>query len=226
MPWEPTGKPSHATRKSRSGSVWFEARRSLERRHRGDAADPPMALLGAGAGGASANSESQGLAGLGYRSYRICKESRKGCHLDHRGPLYVRSRRRRCTLTSPEPLGDRISLGGGQKVPIDPSVPARANVYEGNGQLSVAIPIPGAHPEHVRVSLGPALLRVQADCKYPQESQRYHRRDWQVGSWQAEVALPRGVDPASARATLNLGVLVVMAPLSEDGGGEHEVTVE
>jgi len=83
MPWEPTGKPSHATRKSRSGSVWFGARRSLERRHRGDAADPPMALLGAGAGGTSANSESQGLAGLDYRSYRICKESCKGCHLDH-----------------------------------------------------------------------------------------------------------------------------------------------
>ena len=111
-------------------------------------------------------------------------------------------------------------------MPLEPAVPARANVYEGNGQLSVAMPIPGAHPDHVRVSLGPKLLRVQADCKYPQESQRYHRREWQVGSWQAEVALPRAVDPASARATLNLGVLVVMAPLSEIGVGEQEVTVE
>jgi HSP20 family molecular chaperone IbpA len=110
-------------------------------------------------------------------------------------------------------------------MPLEPSVPARANVYEGNGQLSVAMPIPGAHREHVRVSLGPTVLRVQADCKYPQESQHYHRRDWQVGSWQAEVALPRGVDPAAGRATLNLGVLVVMAPLSESGAGEHDVNV-
>jgi HSP20 family molecular chaperone IbpA len=111
-------------------------------------------------------------------------------------------------------------------MPLEPSVPIRANVYEGNGQLSVAMPIPGAHPDHVQVSLGPTVLRVHADCKYPQESQHYHRRDWQVGSWHAEVALPRGVDPASARATLNLGVLVVMAPLSESGAGDHEVTVE
>lgn len=111
-------------------------------------------------------------------------------------------------------------------MPLEPAVPARANIYEGNGQLSVAMPIPGAHPEHVRVRLGPTLLRVQADCKYPQESQHYHRRDWQVGSWQAEVALPRAVEPASARATLNLGVLVVMAALSGSGAGEHDVPVE
>jgi HSP20 family molecular chaperone IbpA len=111
-------------------------------------------------------------------------------------------------------------------MPFEPSFPIRANIYEGNGQLSVAMPIPGAHPDHVQVSLGPTRLRVRADCKYPQESQHYHRHDWQVGSWQAEVELPRGVDPASARATLNLGVLVVMAPLSESGAGDHEITVE
>ena len=44
----------------------------------------------------------------------------------------------------------------------DRAVPP-ANIYEGNGQLSVAMPIPGAHREHVRVSLGPTVLRVQAD---------------------------------------------------------------
>ena len=108
----------------------------------------------------------------------------------------------------------------------EPAVPARANVYEGNGQLSVAMPIPGAHPDHVRVSLGPKLLRVQADCKYPQESQRYHRRDWQVGSWRADVELPQRVDPARSRATLNLGVLVIMAPMSETGSGERRLPVE
>ncbi|HEY7202059.1 MAG TPA: Hsp20/alpha crystallin family protein [Candidatus Dormibacteraeota bacterium] len=92
------------------------------------------------------------------------------------------------------------------------------NVYEGNGQLSVAVPLPGAHPEHVSVRLEPERLEVTAECKYPQESQRYLRRDWRVGSWHLEIALPRRVDPAAARATLNLGVLVVMAPNSEVGG--------
>src|SRR5262249_48935101 len=100
-----------------------------------------------------------------------------------------------------------------------------ANVYEGSGQLSVAMPIPGAHPDHISVRLEPERLDVVAECKYPQENQRYLRRDWQVGSWRIDLALPRRVDPAAARATLNLGVLVVMAPLSDVGGAPRNLEV-
>lgn len=104
------------------------------------------------------------------------------------------------------------------------SVPP-ANVYEGNGQLSVAIPLPGAHPDGVSVHLAAERLDVVAECKYPQDNQRYLRHDWQVGSWHLELPLPRRVDPSTARATLNLGVLVVMAPLSEVGGGAADLAV-
>jgi HSP20 family molecular chaperone IbpA len=100
-----------------------------------------------------------------------------------------------------------------------------ANVYEGNGQVSVATPIPGAHPDHIRIVVSPSRMRVTARCKYPQESQHYHRHEWQVGSWELEVDLPAHVDPGAARATLNLGVLTVMAPLSESGSGDAEVRV-
>ena len=96
---------------------------------------------------------------------------------------------------------------------MEPSTPP-VNVYEGSGQLSVAIPLPGAHPQHTSVTIGPERLLVSADCKYPQESQRYLQRDWQVGSWHLDLPLPRRVDPAGAQGTMNLGVLVVMAPLS------------
>src|SRR5437879_2577015 len=92
------------------------------------------------------------------------------------------------------------------------------NVYEGNGQLSVAVPLPGAHPDHIVVRVEPDRLDVAAECKYPQESQNYLRHDWQVGSWRLALDLPRRIDPSAARATLNLGVLVVMAPLSQVGG--------
>ncbi|TMC50455.1 MAG: Hsp20/alpha crystallin family protein [Chloroflexi bacterium] len=108
---------------------------------------------------------------------------------------------------------------------LEPSVPP-INVYEGSGQLSVVVPIPGAHPQHVEVVLTSESMRLRAECKYPQESQRYHRRDWQVGAWEADVPLPHRVDPVRSRATLNLGVLVVMAPLSAGGnGGEHRLPV-
>jgi HSP20 family molecular chaperone IbpA len=100
-----------------------------------------------------------------------------------------------------------------------------ANVYEGSGQLSVAVPLPGAHPDHIKVQLAQEHLEVVAECKYPQENQRYLRRDWQVGAWRLALALPRRVDPSTARATLNLGVLVVMAPFSEVGGEQRSLEV-
>jgi HSP20 family molecular chaperone IbpA len=110
-------------------------------------------------------------------------------------------------------------------LPLEAATPP-VNVYEGSGQLSVVIPIPGAHPDHVDVVIDSTKLRLTAECKYPQESQHYHRRDWQVGSWHAEVDLPRHVDAARSRATLNFGVLVIMAPLSEMGSEEHRLAVE
>ncbi|MBO0681653.1 MAG: Hsp20/alpha crystallin family protein [Candidatus Dormibacteraeota bacterium] len=102
-----------------------------------------------------------------------------------------------------------------------------ANVYEGNGQLSVATPIPGAHPDHTEVVVRPDRVLVEAHCKYPQESQHYHLRGWRVGSWRLAVPLPKRVDPSRARATLNLGVLVVMAPTAERvGAAESHPRVE
>ena len=100
-----------------------------------------------------------------------------------------------------------------------------ANVHEGNGQLSVAAPIPGAHPEHIEVVVTPSIVRVAASCKYSQDNQHYHRHDWRVGAWELIVDLPKQVDPAAARATLNLGVLVVMAPISGAGSGESRPAV-
>jgi HSP20 family molecular chaperone IbpA len=101
-----------------------------------------------------------------------------------------------------------------------------ANVYEGNGQLSVAVPVPGTHREHTRVTLKPERLQVEADCKYPQEQQHYLQREWQVGCWELEMDLPRRVDPAAAHARLTHGVLVVNAPISENGGRETRVPID
>jgi len=103
-----------------------------------------------------------------------------------------------------------------------------ANLYEGNGQLSLVTPIPGAHPQHTDVIVTRTRMEIVARCKYPQARQHYHRHEWQVGSWQLAVDLPRPVDPTAARATLNLGVLVVMAPVAEPGAsdaGEHRPAV-
>jgi len=102
-----------------------------------------------------------------------------------------------------------------------------ANIYEAGGELSVAVPIPGAHPGHVEVTVQAQHLRVAATCKYPQGRQHYLRRDWQVGAWTLDLELPKAVDPTRSRATLHLGVLVVMAPVSGgQNGAEHRPRVE
>ena len=100
-----------------------------------------------------------------------------------------------------------------------------ANVYEGSGQLSVAVPLPGVHKDHVSVTVEPERLLVTAEGKYPQESQHYLQHGWHVGSWRLDLPLPRRVDPAGARATLNLGVLVVMVPVSGAGSGATKPAV-
>ena len=105
-----------------------------------------------------------------------------------------------------------------------PAATPPVNVYEAGGQLSVAIPVPGAHAEHTLIVVEPRRVSIDAECKYAQEQQQYLRRDWQVGSWQATVDLPRAVDPGAARATLNHGVLVVMAPFDDQAGGRRELT--
>ena len=98
---------------------------------------------------------------------------------------------------------------------MNPATPP-ANLYEGNGQLSVVTPIPGAQPQHTEVTVTPTTIEVVARCKYPQSRQHYHQHEWQVGSWELTVELPKPVDPSAAHATLNLGVLVVMAPVVDE----------
>ncbi len=100
------------------------------------------------------------------------------------------------------------------------------NIYEWAGQLSLAAPIPGAHPNHVEIVVTPERIELDAECKYPQDAQNYLRRDWQVGAWKLQLDLPHRVDPERARAVLRHGVLVVMAPISEQGSGRSQPAVE
>jgi HSP20 family molecular chaperone IbpA len=110
-------------------------------------------------------------------------------------------------------------------VRLQPAIPP-ANVYEANGQLSIAVPVPGSHREHTSVVVHPDRLQVVAECKYPQAEQHYLRRDWQVGAWELDLDLPLRIDPDRAHATLRYGVLVVMAPVSPSGSGESRLPVE
>jgi len=90
-----------------------------------------------------------------------------------------------------------------------------ANVYESNGQLTVAIPMPGAHHDTIEVHLDGRNLTVQAEARYAQAQQHYHRHEWSVGNSRRELVLPKPVQADGAKAMLTHGVLAISLPIAE-----------
>src|SRR5258708_19712540 len=90
------------------------------------------------------------------------------------------------------------------------------NVYEANDQLTVAIPMPGAHHDTVVVSLDGRRLTVDAEARYPQEQQHYLQHEWSVGTSHREVVLPKPVQPNGANATLTHRILTVSLPIARE----------
>ncbi len=91
------------------------------------------------------------------------------------------------------------------------------NVYEANDQITVAIPIPGAHHDTTEVILDGRTLIVRAEARYPQEQQHYVQHEWSVGTSHREVMLPKPVLSSGAKATLTHGILTISLPIGGEG---------
>jgi len=103
--------------------------------------------------------------------------------------------------------------------------PPPVNIYESNGQITVAIPMPGAHGETVEVRLEGRRLTVGAESRYAQAQQHYHRHEWSVGNFHRELELPKPVQPQGAKATLTYGILTVSLPIGEGGSSRTRIPV-
>jgi HSP20 family molecular chaperone IbpA len=90
------------------------------------------------------------------------------------------------------------------------------NMYETNEQITVAIPMPGAHHDTVTVNLEGRRLTIDADPRYPQAQQHYLRHEWSVGTSHQEIELPKPVHAAGAKATLTHGILTVSLPIAHE----------
>jgi HSP20 family protein len=95
------------------------------------------------------------------------------------------------------------------------------NVYEANDQLTVAIPMPGAHHDTVAVTLDGRRLTVDAEARYPQEQQHYLQHEWSVGTSHREVDLPKPVRSTGAKATLTHGILTISLPIGTDAASSR-----
>lgn len=107
---------------------------------------------------------------------------------------------------------------------LEPSIPP-LNLYKGNGQLSVAVPIPGSHPDHVRVTMSRDRcgFRPSASIRRRLSTTTVATGRSGPGWWTLPFPSRWTRRPPE---TLNLGVLVVMARISDDGEGERELAVE
>jgi HSP20 family protein len=90
-----------------------------------------------------------------------------------------------------------------------------ANVYESNGQITVAIPMPGAHHDTIELTIDGRTLTVQAEARYAQAQQHYHRHEWSVGTSRRALELPKPVQAAGAKAMLRYGILTVSLPIGD-----------
>src|SRR5947209_16361156 len=86
------------------------------------------------------------------------------------------------------------------------------NVYESSDQLTVALPIPGAHHDTVTVHLDGRRLTIESEPRYPQEQQHYLQHEWSVGSSRRAIELPKPVNPGGAKAMLTHGILTISLP--------------
>lgn len=90
------------------------------------------------------------------------------------------------------------------------------NVYEANDQLTVAIPIPGAHHDTTEVTLDGRTLIIRAEARYPQEQQHYLQHEWSVGTSYREIVLPKPVRASGAKAVLTHGILTISLPVGTE----------
>jgi HSP20 family molecular chaperone IbpA len=95
------------------------------------------------------------------------------------------------------------------------------NVYEANDQITVAIPMPGAHHDTVDVRLEGRQLILDAEARYPQEQQHYLQHEWSVGTSHREIGLPKPVRSRGAKAMLTHGILTISLPIGAEEGSSR-----
>ena len=99
------------------------------------------------------------------------------------------------------------------------------NIYESPDQITVAIPIPGAHRDTTSVVLEGRQLIIDAEARYPQEQQHYLLHEWSVGTSHREVDLPKPVRAGGAKAMLSHGILTISLAIGKEESARTRIPV-
>ena len=106
-------------------------------------------------------------------------------------------------------------------------VPVR--LYQGDGRLMLAAPMPGLEPENISVTITGQNAIIRGEYRGPhQEDRDLLIAEWAIGPYHREIPLPEPVDGAHANATYGNGVLVLVMPklAAGQGGTDGELRLE
>ena len=82
--------------------------------------------------------------------------------------------------------------------------------------LTIVIELPGVDPASLQVAVGERVLAVAGERKRPEVPGRvYQQMEIEYGPFQRQVRLAEEVDPTTATATYELGVLTIQLPAAD-----------
>ncbi len=96
----------------------------------------------------------------------------------------------------------------------------RTDLFEEDGTLVMRASLPGLRREDLHVEVDDDEIHVWGERKEDtvREEGDVYLRENRYGRIERRVALPRDVDPETAKATFKDGVLTLRLPIREDGG--------
>ncbi len=89
-----------------------------------------------------------------------------------------------------------------------------ADIYEKEGDLVIALEVPGVQRGQVDIRLENNLLSVQGERQLPEGVQRrnFHRMERSYGRFSRNFTLPAGIDQEAIGATFEDGLLIIRVP--------------
>jgi len=97
------------------------------------------------------------------------------------------------------------------------AVPA-LDIYQTPNEVVVKATLPGVKPEDVSIDITGETLTIRGESKAEQEIKKedYLYQERRYGSFSRSVALPSGLKPDKAEATIEDGVLTLTIPKTEE----------
>ncbi len=91
--------------------------------------------------------------------------------------------------------------------------------------LTVQIELPGVDPDSVQLIASPQALLVAGERGRPKDCGHYQQMEIDYGPFQRQITLAEDIDPESASATYERGILTVRLPIAPRPAPRESVSI-